>query len=160
MVAGAAAIAFNVGATFASRHDLDQQWKAEKSGAKTLPHWERLIGMAQHWISERTLAIAGLIVVPISDLKTALHFQPAAIRGVPGAQQKGEIAIENKMVGAASMFDRNVDLAISGYSLNDVIVTQQLGRTTVNFKGSGDSLVFNGSARLSFADHTSVDIHA
>ena len=115
VVAGAAAIAFNVGATFASRHDLDQQWKAEKSGAKTLPHWERLIGMAQHWISERTLAIAGLVVVPISDLKTALHFQPAAIRGVPGAQQTGKVAIENKMVRAARMFDRNVDLALRGF---------------------------------------------
>ena len=58
----------------------------------------------------------------------------------------------------------SVDFSISGYSLNDVIVTQQYGRTTVNFKGSNDSLVFdhgsNGSARLSFADHTSVDIHA
>jgi Ca2+-binding RTX toxin-like protein len=54
----------------------------------------------------------------------------------------------------------SVDLSISGYSLNDVIVTQQYGRTTVNFKGSNDSLVFNGSARLSFADHTSVDIRA
>jgi Ca2+-binding RTX toxin-like protein len=54
----------------------------------------------------------------------------------------------------------SVDLSISGYSLNDVIVTQQFGRTTVNFKGSNDSLAFNGSARLSFADHTGVDIHA
>ena len=58
----------------------------------------------------------------------------------------------------------SVDFSISGYSLNNVIVTQQYGRTTVNFKGSNDSLVFdhgsNGSARLSFADHTSVDIHA
>jgi Ca2+-binding RTX toxin-like protein len=54
----------------------------------------------------------------------------------------------------------SVDFAISGYSLNDVIVTQQFGRTTVNFKGSNDSLAFNGSARLSFADHTSVDISA
>src|SRR5437867_1390012 len=51
----------------------------------------------------------------------------------------------------------SVDFSISGYSLNNVIVTQQYGRTTVNFKGSNDSLVFdhgsNGSARLSFADH-------
>ena len=58
----------------------------------------------------------------------------------------------------------SVDLSISGYSLNDVIITQQYGRTTVNFKGSNDFLVFNhgssGSARLSFADHTSVDIRA
>ena len=54
----------------------------------------------------------------------------------------------------------SVDFAISGYSLNDVIVTQQFGRTTVNFKGSNDSLAFNGSARLSFADHTNVDISA
>lgn len=54
----------------------------------------------------------------------------------------------------------SLDFAISGYSLNDVIVTQQFGRTTVNFKGSNDSVVFNGSARLSFADHTSVDIRA
>jgi Ca2+-binding RTX toxin-like protein len=54
----------------------------------------------------------------------------------------------------------SVDFAISGYSLNDVIVTQQFGRTTINFKGSNDSLAFNGSARLSFADHTSVDIRA
>jgi hypothetical protein len=58
----------------------------------------------------------------------------------------------------------SVDLSISGYSLNDVIITQQYGRTTVNFKGSNDSLVFDhgssGSARLSFADHSSVDIHA
>jgi Ca2+-binding RTX toxin-like protein len=58
----------------------------------------------------------------------------------------------------------SVDFSISGYSQNDVIVTQQYGRTTVNFKGSDDSLVFNlgsnGSARLSFADHTSVDIRA
>jgi hypothetical protein len=55
-------------------------------------------------------------------------------------------------------------LRFSGYSQNDVIVTQQPGRTTVSFKGSNDSLVFNlgsdGSARLSFADHTSVDIRA
>jgi hypothetical protein len=58
----------------------------------------------------------------------------------------------------------SVDFSISGYSQDDVIVTQQPGRTTVSFKGSGDSLVFdhgsNGSARLSFADHTSVDIRA
>jgi len=54
----------------------------------------------------------------------------------------------------------SVDFAISGYSLNDVIITQQFGRTTVNFKGSNDSLAFNGSARLSFADHSSVDISA
>ena len=58
----------------------------------------------------------------------------------------------------------SVDFSISGYSQNDVIVTQQHGRTTVKFKGSDDSLVFdhgsNGSARLSFADHTSVDIRA
>jgi hypothetical protein len=58
----------------------------------------------------------------------------------------------------------SVDLSISGYSLNDVVITQQYGRTTVNFKGSNDSLVFdhgsNGSARLSFADHSSVDIRA
>jgi Ca2+-binding RTX toxin-like protein len=58
----------------------------------------------------------------------------------------------------------SVDFSISGYSQNDVIVTQRYGRTTVNFKGSDDSLVFNlgsnGSARLSFADHTSVDIRA
>jgi Ca2+-binding RTX toxin-like protein len=58
----------------------------------------------------------------------------------------------------------SVDFSISGYSQNDVIVTQQLGRTTVSFKGSDDSLVFNlgsnGYARLSFADHTSVDIRA
>ena len=49
----------------------------------------------------------------------------------------------------------NVDLAISGYSLNDVILTQQYGKAIVNFKGSGDSLTFNlgggGSVRLSFA---------
>jgi hypothetical protein len=37
----------------------------------------------------------------------------------------------------------SVDFSISGYSLNDVIVAQQLGSTTVNFKGSDDSLVFN-----------------
>jgi hypothetical protein len=47
----------------------------------------------------------------------------------------------------------SVDFSISGYSLDDVIVTQQYGRTTINFKGSNDSLVFdhgsNGSARLS-----------
>src|SRR5437899_12829741 len=58
----------------------------------------------------------------------------------------------------------SVDFSISGYSQDDVIVTQQYGRTTVNFKGSSDSLVFdhgsNGSARLTFADHTSVDIRA
>jgi hypothetical protein len=58
----------------------------------------------------------------------------------------------------------SVDFSISGYSLSDVIVTQQYGRTTVNFKGSNDSLVIdhgsNGSARLSFADRTSVDIRA
>jgi hypothetical protein len=58
----------------------------------------------------------------------------------------------------------SVDLSISGYSLNDVVVTQQYGRTTVNFRGSNDSLVFDhgssGSARLSFADHSSVDIRA
>ena len=58
----------------------------------------------------------------------------------------------------------SVDFSISGYSQDDVIVTQQYGRTTVNFKGSNDSLVFdhgsNGSARLSFADHASVDIRA
>jgi hypothetical protein len=54
----------------------------------------------------------------------------------------------------------SVDLSITGYSLNDVIVTQQFGRTTINFKGSNDSLAFNGSARLSFADRTSVDISA
>jgi hypothetical protein len=57
-----------------------------------------------------------------------------------------------------------VDFAISGYSLNDVIITQQSGNTTVIFKGSGDSLTFNlggaGSARLSFADSASVDIKA
>ena len=58
----------------------------------------------------------------------------------------------------------SVDLSISGYSQDDVIVTQRYGRTTINFKGSNDSLAFdhgrNGSVRLSFADHTSVDIHA
>lgn len=57
----------------------------------------------------------------------------------------------------------SVDLSISGYSLNDAIVAQQ-HRTTVNFKDSNDSLVFdhgsNGSVRLSFADHASVDIRA
>jgi Ca2+-binding RTX toxin-like protein len=58
----------------------------------------------------------------------------------------------------------SVDFSISGYSQNDVIVTRQYGKTIVNFKGSNDSLAFNlgsnGSARLSFADHSSVDIHA
>jgi Ca2+-binding RTX toxin-like protein len=58
----------------------------------------------------------------------------------------------------------SVDFSISGYSLNDAIVTQQHGKTTVRFKGSNDSLVFNlgsnGSARLNFADRTSVDIRA
>jgi hypothetical protein len=58
----------------------------------------------------------------------------------------------------------SVDLSISGYSLNDVIVTQQHGKTTVRFKGSNDTLVFNlgsnGSARLNFADRTGVDIRA
>ena len=58
----------------------------------------------------------------------------------------------------------SVDFSISGYSLNDVIVTQQHGKTTVRFKGSDDSLVFNlgsnGSARLSLADKTSVDIRS
>ena len=58
----------------------------------------------------------------------------------------------------------SVDFSISGYSPNDVTVTQRYGKTIVNFKGSNDSLVFNlgsnGSARLSFADHTSVDIRA
>lgn len=56
----------------------------------------------------------------------------------------------------------DVDFAISGYSLNDVIVTQQYGKAIVNFKGSGDSLTFNlggaGSVRLSFSGSTSVDI--
>jgi Ca2+-binding RTX toxin-like protein len=58
----------------------------------------------------------------------------------------------------------SVDFSISGYSLSDVIVTQQHGKTTVRFKGSNDSLVFNlgsnGSARLNFADRTGVDIRA
>ena len=58
----------------------------------------------------------------------------------------------------------SVDFSISGYSQDDVIVTQQHGRTTVKFKGSDDALVFNlggnGSARPSFADHASVDIRA
>ena len=40
----------------------------------------------------------------------------------------------------------SVDFSISGYSLNDVIITQQFGRTTVNFKGSNDSLAFNPAA--------------
>ena len=60
--------------------------------------------------------------------------------------------------------NHTVDFAINGYSLNDVIITQQSGKTIVNFKGSGDSLTFNlggaGSARLSFADSASVDIKA
>jgi hypothetical protein len=46
----------------------------------------------------------------------------------------------------------SLDLSISGYSQEDVIVTQQYGRTTINFKGSNDSLAFdhgrNGSVRL------------
>jgi Ca2+-binding RTX toxin-like protein len=58
----------------------------------------------------------------------------------------------------------SVDFSISGYSQDDVIVTRQYGYTVVNFKGSEDSLAFNlgsnGSARLSFADHTSLDISA
>jgi Ca2+-binding RTX toxin-like protein len=58
----------------------------------------------------------------------------------------------------------SVDFSISGYSRDDVTVTQRYGKTIVNFKGSDDSLVFNlgssGSARLSFADHTSLDISA
>jgi Ca2+-binding RTX toxin-like protein len=57
-----------------------------------------------------------------------------------------------------------VDFAINGYSLNDVIVTQQSGKAIVTFKGSGDSLTFDlggaGSARLSFAGSASVDIKA
>jgi len=58
----------------------------------------------------------------------------------------------------------NVDLAISGYSLDDVVLTQQYGQAVVNFKGSGDSLTFNlgggGSVRLSFSGSTSVDTKA
>ena len=58
----------------------------------------------------------------------------------------------------------SVDFSISGYSQNDVVVTRQRGNITVNFKGSDDSLVFNlgsnGSSRLTFADHTSLDIRA
>jgi hypothetical protein len=57
------------------------------------------------------------------------------------------------------VFDVNghdVDFAISGYSLNDVVLTQQYGQAIVNFKGSGDSLTFNlgggGSVRLSFSE--------
>jgi len=58
----------------------------------------------------------------------------------------------------------SVDFSISGYSRNDVVVSRQYGTTVVKFKGSDDSLAFtlgsNGSARLTFADHTSLDIRA
>jgi hypothetical protein len=58
----------------------------------------------------------------------------------------------------------SVDFSINGYSLNDVVVTHRYGKTIVNFKGSDDSLTFNlgsnGSARLSFADHSSLGIRA
>jgi hypothetical protein len=63
-----------------------------------------------------------------------------------------------------SLNNHSVDFTISGYSLNDVVVTQQAGKAIVNFKGSDDSLTFDlggiGSARLSFADSASVDIKA
>ena len=56
----------------------------------------------------------------------------------------------------------DVDFAISGYSLNDVIVTERYGQAIVNFKGSSDSLTFNlggaGSVQLTFSDSASVDI--
>jgi len=58
----------------------------------------------------------------------------------------------------------DVDFAISGYSLNDVIVTERYGQAIVNFKGSSDSLTFNlggaGSVQLTFSDSASVDIKA
>src|SRR6185369_18041250 len=58
----------------------------------------------------------------------------------------------------------SVNFSINGYSLDDVVITRQYGRTTLNFKGSNDSLVFdyggNGSARLNFADNVSIDISA
>ncbi len=58
----------------------------------------------------------------------------------------------------------DVALAISGYSLNDVVLTQQNGKAVVNFKGSSDSLTFDlggaGSVQLSFSDSASVDIKA
>jgi hypothetical protein len=65
---------------------------------------------------------------------------------------------------AIDLNGHTVDVAISGYSLNDVIITQQSGKAIVSFEGSGDSLTFNlggaGSARLSFADSARVDIKA
>ena len=35
----------------------------------------------------------------------------------------------------------SVNFSINGYSLDDVVITRQYGRTTLNFKGSNDSLV-------------------
>src|SRR2546423_13222153 len=74
--------------------------------------------MAQHRISERLLAVARFVVVPVSDFQAALHFQPAAVGGVPLPEQMWEIAIENKMIGAAGVFDRDIDLALGGFERN------------------------------------------
>jgi hypothetical protein len=58
----------------------------------------------------------------------------------------------------------NVNVAITGYSRDDVTVTHRDGTAVVRFKGSHELLVFDlggyASAKLTFADQTSLDVRA
>jgi hypothetical protein len=55
-------------------------------------------------------------------------------------------------------------VAITGYSRDGVTVTHEDGNAVACFKGSNESLVFDlggyASARLTFADQTSLDVRA
>src|SRR6476646_437241 len=69
--------ALNAVATIASiGFDHEQKHEHEYERGKSI--W-----MAQHRIGEGFLAVAGLVVVPVSDFKAAFHFEPAAVGGVP-----------------------------------------------------------------------------
>ena len=45
------------------------------------------IRLAQHWIGERALAVARLVVVPVIDFQIALQFQMTPVGGGPFAKQ-------------------------------------------------------------------------
>ena len=68
-----------------------------------------LIWLPQHRISERALAIARLVVVPVIYFQSSLQFQMAAIGRGPLPQKVGAVAIENEMVDASRVLGGNVD---------------------------------------------------
>jgi hypothetical protein len=58
----------------------------------------------------------------------------------------------------------DVNIAIAGYSRDDVTVVRRGGNAVVSFKGSDESLVLDldgkASAKLTFADQGTLDISA